>query len=91
MNRGILIGLGFATILAIMTLFYFVHPVLVLTLTDVFWMIIFDVGIAFCLALYLGYNKSQERVVFWTIIGSICLFIPIIASVIKYNREKKQK
>lgn len=91
MNKAIIMGLGVAVILAIMTIFYFVQPVLVITLKDIFWMIFFDVGISFCLALYLGYNKSQERIIFWTVIGSICLFIPIIAAFIKYKREKTTK
>jgi hypothetical protein len=52
-------------------------------------MIIFDVVVAFILALYLGHDKSQNRVILWTIIGSACLLIPIIASLIKYNTKKE--
>lgn len=91
MSKGIFGGLCAAGLIALIGLFYFVKPVLVITLKDIFILVAVDVFIAFCLALYLGHDKDQDRVVFWTIIGSICLLIPIVASFIKYKREKNKK
>jgi hypothetical protein len=91
MKNAFIMGLIIAVSIAVVSLIYFIHPVLVLTLKDVLGLILFDVGVAFCLALYLGYEKSQNIIILWTIIGSACLLIPIVASLIKYNREKNKK
>ena len=91
MKNGLIIGILIAVCIAVFSIFHFVHPVLVLTIGDIFWMIITDVFIAFFLALYLGYDKNSKnsnKVVVWTIIGSACLIIPIIAALIKYNMNK---
>lgn len=88
MKKALVLGLLIAVLIAVITVFHFVQPVLILTIGDIMWMIILDVIIAFLLALYLGYDKGENRVILWTIIGSACLPISIIASMIKYNKKK---
>ena len=92
MKNGLIISILIAVCIAIFTIFHIVHPVLVLTIGDIFWMIITDVFISFLLALYLGTEKvgglNKNKVAIWTIIGSACLIIPIIAVLIKYNMNK---
>ena len=89
MKNALILGVLIAVSIAVFTIFHFVHPVLVLTLGDIFLMIVIDVCIAFFLACYLG--ESNNTIAFWTIIGSACLIIPIIAALIKYNVEKGKK
>jgi hypothetical protein len=92
MKTSIVIGLIIASMIAIGILFHFVHPVLILTIGDVMTMILVDVIISFCLALYLGFEKGKNTVALWTILGSACLLIPIIAALMKYNvGQRKQK
>ena len=90
MKNAFIVGIVIAVSLAIFTVFHFVHPIVVLTIGDIFWMIIIDVFVDFFLALYLGDGKNQNMVIFWTIVGSACLAIPIIAALIKYNRNEKK-
>lgn len=89
-TTSLILGLIVALIVAMLAVFHFVHPILVLTLKDIFWIVLFDGVAAFLLALYLSDGKSKNSLIFWTIIGAIALIIPIIASVIKYNRNKSQ-
>jgi len=85
-TTSIVIALTIAVILAFCTIFYFVHPVLVLTLKDILTIILLDAIIAFCLASYLSDNHMW--LIVWTIIGAICPPVSIIAAVIKYNKSK---
>ena len=87
-NSLFAIAIVITIICAIATIFYFVQPILVLTLRDVFTFIFFDVLLSFLLALYLGYEKGKNMIAIWTIIGIIFIPIPIIASILKYNKEK---
>jgi len=77
-----------AFLIAAFGIFYFVHPVLILTLKDIFWLVIFDAFSAFFLALYLRKENNKNSLILWTIVGAICLPISIIAAIIKYNRWK---
>lgn len=90
MKKALLIGVIIAISIALILVFKFVHPVLILTLGDIAYLITFDVILAFVLALYLGYEKGQDRIIFWTIIGIIFPLAPIIASIIKYHRNQSK-
>lgn len=90
MKKFLLIGVIIAISIVLILVFKFIHPVLILTLGDIAYIITFDVILSFVLALYLGYDKGQERIMFWTIIGIIFPLAPIIASIIKYNRNKNK-
>lgn len=85
------IALVIAAVLAVFAIFYFVHPVLILTLKDVVILILFDVVFAFLLALYLSNDKNKNSLLMWTIIGVIFLPISIIASVFKYKKSETKE
>ena len=89
MKSSFVIGALIATVIAIIVVFHFVHPLLIMTLGDILAMILFDVVVSYFIALYLGYDKGKNAVMFWTIIGATCLPISIIAAVVKYNRSSK--
>lgn len=77
-----------AFLIAIFGIFYFVHPVLVLTLKDIFTIAFVDAIIAFLLALYLTKDDSKNSLIIWTIVGVLIPPITIIAAIIKYNKQK---
>lgn len=75
-------------IIATISICVFVHPVLILTIGDIFMLIASDAVLAFCFALYLSNEEKKNSLIIWTIIGAIFLPISIIASIIKYNKNK---
>lgn len=89
MKTSLILGVTVAAMIALFLLFYFVHPVLILTLGDIIKIVLVDVIVAFILALYLGHDKGKNYIIFWTIIGSAFLPITIVASLIKYNKGKQ--
>ena len=86
-TTSLIIGLIVAVAIAMFSIFYFIQPVLILTLKDVCILILFDAIAAFLLALYLS-DDNKNKLIMWTIIGVMILIVPIIASVIKYNKSK---
>lgn len=90
MKNPIIIGVVIAICFVMITIFHFVHPVLVLTLKDIFGLMFFDIVFALIAALYLGHDKSKGTLVFWIVLGSICLPVSIIACLIRANKDSKK-
>ena len=88
MKSSVIISFAIAMVIAIVAVCFFVHPVLVLTLKDIFMLICVDAILAFLFALYLSDESKKNSLMMWTIIGAICLPISIVASAIKYNKKK---
>lgn len=95
MKNSIILGFIVALVLAMFTVCFFIHPVLILTLSDIMTLIVIDVVLAFFLALYLSdyfsANKEgkQNSLLIWTIVGVVLIFVPIVAAFIKYKKVNK--
>jgi hypothetical protein len=75
----------FAMIIAVL---HWVHPILIMTFRDIFYLIITDLVISGGLAMYLKSDGKNNNFYTWLVIGMISFtLIPICASVIKYNRK----
>lgn len=97
MKNSIVLGFVIALIIAVCSICFFVHPVLILSLGDIMTIVLVDVVIAFILALYLsgffegdGSTGGKNSLLIWTAIGAALPIIPIIAAIIKYKKNNKK-
>jgi hypothetical protein len=95
MKNSIILGFIVALIMAVVAVCFFVHPVLVLTLGDILKIVLVDVIVSLCLALYLsdyfssGNEAKQKSLLIWVIVGAAIPIVPMIAAFLKYKKEKK--
>jgi len=95
MKNSLILGFIIALVLAVFAVCFFVHPVLVLTLGDILKIVLVDVIVSFCLALYLSDYFNSERsgkqnsLMIWVVVGVLIPIVPMIAAFLKYKKEKK--